>query len=34
MVVVRPDPYVAQVLPLHGFDALAAFFAKFMIDAC
>ena len=27
IVVVRPDQYVAHVLPLDGFDALAAFFA-------
>jgi phenol 2-monooxygenase len=27
MVVVRPDQYVADVLPLDGFDALSAFFA-------
>ncbi len=33
MVVVRPDQYVAHVLPLHGFDALAEFFAAFMIEA-
>ena len=33
MVVVRPDQYVAHVLPLHAFDELAAFFAGFMIDA-
>ena len=33
MVVVRPDQYVAHVLPLHGFDALADFFAGFMIEA-
>ncbi len=33
MVVVRPDQYVANVLPLHGFDALADFFAGFMIEA-
>ena len=33
MVVVRPDQYVAHVLPLHGFDALAGFFAGFMIEA-
>ena len=33
MVVVRPDQYIAHVLPLHGFDALADFFAAFMIDA-
>ena len=33
MVVVRPDQYIAHVLPLHGFDALAEFFAGFMIEA-
>jgi len=33
MVVVRPDQYIAHVLPLHGFDALAGFFAGFMIEA-
>jgi len=33
IVVVRPDQYVAHVLPLDGFDALAAFFAGFMIEA-
>ena len=33
MVVVRPDQYVAHVLPLDGVDALAAFFARFMIAA-
>jgi len=33
MVVVRPDQYIAHVLPLHEFDALAEFFARFMIDA-
>jgi len=27
LVVVRPDQYVANVLPLDGFDALSAFFA-------
>ncbi|MCC6710357.1 MAG: hypothetical protein IT492_22590, partial [Gammaproteobacteria bacterium] len=30
MVVVRPDQYVAQVLPLHAHGELAAFFAGFM----
>jgi phenol 2-monooxygenase len=30
MVVVRPDQYVAHVLPLDGRDALAAFFAGFL----
>ncbi len=33
MVVVRPDQYIADVLPLHGFDALAGFFAGFIIEA-
>jgi phenol 2-monooxygenase len=32
MVVVRPDQYVAHVLPLDGFDALTGFFAAFMIE--
>ncbi|MDI1264645.1 MAG: FAD-binding monooxygenase [bacterium] len=31
MVVVRPDQYVAQVLPLDGYAPLAAFFDGFMI---
>lgn len=30
MVVVRPDQYIAHVLPLDGFDELAAFFAGFL----
>src|SRR5258706_2895518 len=33
MVVVRPDQYIAHVLPLHGFDALADFFEGFMMAA-
>lgn len=33
MVVVRPDQYVAQVLPLDGFADLAAFFKGFMVQA-
>ena len=33
MVVVRPDQYVAHVLPLHGLEALAEFFAGFLLDA-
>ena len=33
IVVVRPDQYVAQVLPLGGHDALGSFFAGFMLDA-
>jgi phenol 2-monooxygenase len=32
LIVVRPDQYIAHVLPLHGFDALAEFFAGFMIE--
>jgi len=32
MVVVRPDQYVAHVLPLDAHDELVAFFAGFMID--
>ena len=30
MVVVRPDQYVANVLPLNAFDELSAYFAVFM----
>ncbi len=33
MVVVRPDQYVSHVLPLHGHEALAGFFAGILIDA-
>jgi phenol 2-monooxygenase len=33
MVVVRPDQYVSHVLPLHGHEALADFFARILIDA-
>ncbi len=33
LVVVRPDQYIAHVLPLHATDALAAFFGSFMLDA-
>jgi phenol 2-monooxygenase len=32
MVVVRPDQYVANVLPLDAHDDLAAFFAEFLLD--
>lgn len=32
MVVVRPDQYVANVLPLDAHDELGAFFAAFMLD--
>ena len=31
MVVVRPDQYVANVLPLDGYERLAAYFDGFMI---
>ena len=30
MVVVRPDQYIAHVLPLDGYGELAAFFAAFL----
>src|SRR5918993_3146333 len=33
MVVVRPDQYVSHVLPLHGHEALADFFAGVLIEA-
>jgi phenol 2-monooxygenase len=32
MVVVRPDQYVSNVLPLDAFDELAAFFGRFLLD--
>ena len=32
MVVVRPDQYVANVLPLDTHDELAAFFGQFLLD--
>jgi len=32
MVVVRPDQYVSNVLPLDAHDELAAFFGKFLLD--
>jgi phenol 2-monooxygenase (NADPH) len=32
MVVVRPDQYVSNVLPLQAHDELAAFFGRFMLD--
>jgi phenol 2-monooxygenase len=32
MVVVRPDQYVAHVLPLDGYKQLAAFFGGFLIS--
>ena len=33
LVVVRPDQYIAHILPLDATDALAAFFGAFMLDA-
>jgi phenol 2-monooxygenase len=33
IVVVRPDQYVAHVLPLHGHEALTDFFARILVDA-
>ncbi len=33
LVVVRPDQYIAHILPLNGFDALTVFFGGFMQDA-
>jgi len=33
MVVVRPDQYVSHLLPLHGYEALAEFFAGILIEA-
>jgi phenol 2-monooxygenase len=32
MIVVRPDQHVANVLPLHAYDELSAFFEQFMLD--
>jgi phenol 2-monooxygenase len=32
MVVVRPDQYIANVLPLDGYTELAAFFGGFMLE--
>jgi 2-polyprenyl-6-methoxyphenol hydroxylase-like FAD-dependent oxidoreductase len=32
LVVVRPDQYIAQVLPLDGFTALSEFFSEFMLQ--
>ena len=33
LVIVRPDQYVAQVLPLDGYKQLAPFFDAFMLPA-
>ena len=32
IVVVRPDQYVANVLPLDAHDALSAYFGQFLLD--
>jgi phenol 2-monooxygenase len=32
LIVVRPDQFVANVLPLDAHDELASFFAQFLID--
>jgi len=32
MIVVRPDQYVAHVLPLDGFEALSAFFSGVLVS--
>jgi phenol 2-monooxygenase len=32
LIVVRPDQFVANVLPLEAHDELASFFARFLID--
>jgi len=34
MIVVRPDQYIAHVLPLDAHAELAAFFSGFLLDAC
>ena len=31
MIIVRPDQYVAHVLPLNGYEALTLYFARFMV---
>ena len=31
MIIVRPDQYVAHVLPLNGYEALASYFDRFML---
>ncbi len=33
LVIVRPDQYVAEILPLDGFDKLTAFFARILLPA-
>jgi phenol 2-monooxygenase len=33
LVIVRPDQYIAEVLPLDAYDQLAAFFDRFMMSA-
>ena len=33
LVIVRPDQYVAEILPLEGFDELTAFFSRILLPA-
>ena len=33
IVIVRPDQYVAEILPLNGFDELSAFFDRILLPA-
>jgi len=33
MVVVRPDQYIAQILPLDAYEQLVAFFDGFMLQS-
>ncbi|HAG23283.1 MAG TPA: hypothetical protein DCG64_00220 [Alphaproteobacteria bacterium] len=33
IVIVRPDQYVAEILPLDGFDELSAFFDRILLPA-
>ena len=34
IVIVRPDQYVAEILPLDGFGELTEFFDRFLLPAC
>lgn len=34
LVIMRPDQYVAQVLPLKAYDQITAFFDRFMLPTC
>ncbi|BBI63542.1 hypothetical protein HSBAA_48480 [Vreelandella sulfidaeris] len=33
LVIVRPDQHIANVLPLEAHEELAAYFARFMLEA-